>query len=194
MYRVLTAILIFTTIAWFLYALRSKMELVKGSIKKLLSNSTESFIKLKHPKSLNLSDLLYSLKKLSYFIAVICVFLLGATGFATYIITGKPLSGFLLVLHVTVSPIFAIAMTLSILLSVNEKYSSATNRIRIRVCFWLVVILTLIIMSSIVLSMYPIFSTDAQDILLNLHLTSALLFFIIGIYQSYLLLTSSSKE
>ena len=151
------------------------------------------------------------LKKISYFFAVISVLILAYTGFIPYFIYGEPISGFLLIIHVAVSPVFAVCMTVLILLGAHEhrfntpgqqrlsknvrskkgKNSISTKKPSLKVCFWLIVLLTIVVMGSIILSMYRIFGTRGQEILLTIHLVSSILFFVVGIIHTLLLIIKS---
>lgn len=154
------------------------------------------------------------LKRISYFFAVISVLILAYTGFIPYFIYDEPITGFLLILHVAISPVFAVCMTVVILFGAREhrfntpgqqrlsknirrkkdKVSISTKKPSLKVCFWLIVLLTPVVMGSIILSMYRIFGTRGQEILLTLHLVSALLFFVVGIIHTFLLINSKVLE
>ncbi len=210
MYRILTFITITFAAGWFFYALRSEKGKLKRSLRIVVSGSKKSFIKFKHPRSLLASDIITCLKTLSYFLAVLCVLLLALTGFLPYLIIGGPLSGLLLVLHVAIAPVFSICMTGVSLLWVQEHIFDKNDRqwlshilpdtrnkknvlqfsSEIKICFWMLILLTPFVMGSIIASMYPVFGTYGQEALLDLHFISALLFLIISITHTYFLLNS----
>ncbi len=210
MIRIVTLFIFLATFGWFFYATRPSMINVKEAVKKLVSAAVDSFMKCTNPRSLNVFDILKCIKVLLYCIAVICVVLLTLTGFMPYFITGGPVSGFLLMLHVSLSPVFAISMTLISLLWAHEQIFNTSDQQWLynnifgkkdkdvlshyqpvlKLCFWLLVFLTPFIMGSIIFSMYPVFGTGGQESLLTLHFSSALLFLIVSLVHTYLLLSS----
>ncbi len=212
MIRIVTLLIFLAAVGWFFYATRPSVINLKETVKKLASTAVDAYVKCKNPSSLNISDIVKCIKVLLYCIAVICVVLLTLTGFMPYFITGGPISGFLLILHVSLSPVFAISMTLISLLWAHEQIFNTSDQQWLynsifgkrdkdaishyqpvlKVCFWLLVFLTPFIMGSIILSMYTIFGTGGQESLLTLHFSSALLFLIVSLVHTYLLL--SSKE
>ena len=62
--------------------------------------------------SLQINNKFRSFKNSVYIIAILCIVILAITGFIPFLILGKPLSGFTLLLHVTVSPFFAVCMVI----------------------------------------------------------------------------------
>ena len=214
MYRILTFITIACAAGWFSYALRAEKGKIKGSVKVLLSGSKESFIKFRHPRSLHASDILACLKTLSYFLSVLSVLILSLSGFLQYLITGSPLSGFILVLHVSIAPVFSICMTVVTLLWAQEQIFDKNDRqwffqivlntrnkknvlpfsTALKMCFWMLILLTPFVMGSIILSMYSVFGTAGQRSLLDMHFISAFLFLIISIFHTYFLLNFQVPE
>jgi hypothetical protein len=60
--------------------------------------------------------------------------------------------------------------------------------------FWLLIFLALPLILSIVLSMFPLFGTHHQEILLALHGYVALVFTIVAIVHIYLVIQTKMKD
>jgi len=151
---------------------------------------------------------------LSYAIAAASVVLLALTGFIPYLLSGDSVSGVSLILHVAMAPVFAVCMTmLTLLWAHRQRFDSrdfswlrgiARRRIdestvaaaghspALKLSFWAMVILTPLIMGSIMLSMYPLFGTPGQRLLLTLHLVSGLLFVVVAVAQVVILVGASN--
>lgn len=214
MFRILIIILLFGAVTWFFYAMRSRMIELKMSSKNLFVRAVDSLKKFKNPRLLSFSDLINCLKVLSYFIVVICALVLALTGFIPYILSGDPPTGYTLILHVSAAPFFAVCITLLTMLGAHRHPFNKADRLKLKyifnpdrykenipakksalkISFWLLVFLAPVIMGSILLSMYPVFNTTGQEILLFLHLLSSLLFLIIGIVHTFLLINLSVIE
>ena len=214
MFRVLSLIILLIAVGWFLYAVLAKKERLKLSLDTLLRRVGDSFTKFKNPRKLITSDIIDGLRMLSYFIAVLCVIILSLTGFIPPLLLGIPMSGFLLVLHVSLSPVFAICMTLLCLLWAHQQVFDGSDRqwlnsllfgkdttgsnlkyhSAFKICFWLLILLTPFVMGSIILSMYPVFGTHGQHTLLMLHRVSAFLFLAVSMIHTFLLIDSSVPE
>ncbi len=200
MFRIITAIIILVLTGWFFLALRSRKGLLRLSASTLIAGTKASLGKMINFRSLSSSDIIRYMKILTYFIILICVLLLALTGFIPYIVSGATLTGFSLIIHVTVSPVFAVCFTILVLLEVrnqrfnetdlfvftnNSAQNSNTKTGTVsKTCFWLMVVLSPVIMGSIILSMYPVFGTAGQKILMILHYTGALLFLAAGIIHT----------
>jgi hypothetical protein len=113
---------------------------------------------------------------------------LAITGFYAFLIAQQPLSGYLLMLHCTAAPVFAVCMAvLTLFWSHRCRFSFGIDRritiseIAQKTCFWLIAMFLLPVTMSIVLSMFPIFGTDGQVFLYHLHRYSTLLLTIFAI-------------
>ena len=63
-----------------------------------------------------------------------------------------------------------------------------------KVAFWLIIFLALPLILSIVLSMFPLFGTHGQELLLNVHRYTALVFALVGIVHIYLVIRTKMQE
>ena len=98
------------------------------------------------------------------------------TGFLPVIITGGPVSGLILILHVAAGPVFAMCLAfLAITLAAKFRMQAGDAGHRVKWAFWLVLLFAIPLISSAILTMFPIFGTEGQHLLLHLHGYSALL-------------------
>jgi len=152
-------------------------------------------------------------RKLVYLLALLCFVVLAVTGFFPTLILGEHLSGYLLMVHATFAPVFAgCVAVLSVMWAHNCRFTknnlqqealtkttdSATGsekcKIGQKISFWLIVSLTVPLILSIVASMFPLFGTDIQKLLLNLHRYSALLLAIAAIVHTYLIILTQTRK
>lgn len=155
------------------------------------------------------------LRKLCFILAVLCFVVLLVTGFYQLLILGKHLSGYLLMIHATFAPIFAVCLAAMAcfwaqncrfdqddwgwLASLggcksSDKSSCWKSYTGQKICFWLIIILALPLILSVVSSMFPLFGTYGQELLLNTHRYTALLIVLTAIVHSYLLIRIKIDE
>ena len=155
------------------------------------------------------------LRKLLYLLALLCFVILVVTGFYPVLIHNEHLTGYLLVVHATFAPVFAACLAaLAVLWADNcrfdknywpwlqrvlgrEAVSKATvekYELLQKICFWLIVILALPTISSIILSVFPLFGTKGQEFLLNTHRYSVLLLALVAIVYIYLLIRTQMEK
>jgi hypothetical protein len=135
----------------------------------------------------NLS-LLGKLKRLSYLVALVCLALMALTSFVPRLIFGKPMGGYLLMLHVACAPVFIGcvafgALTWSFRWRLNEEdWEGICSLFRCQIrqalqnpgmpCklgLWLAILLAVPASLSMVFSMFPIFGTHGLENLFVLH-------------------------
>lgn len=150
-------------------------------------------------------------KKLLYLLVIFCVLVLVLTGFWQPLFYGTSLSGYLIMIHSTFSPIFIACFAILALgwskqnsfnrydcpwlmrflrrvlkLGVNvEKTENETFLPVRKITFWVLMFLALIVALSIVSSMFRIFGTNMQYFLMNLHRYSALIFVLVAMVHTY---------
>jgi cytochrome b subunit of formate dehydrogenase len=158
------------------------------------------------------SSLLGALKKLCYIVAVVCFVLLGLTGFWPVIVHGEHISGWPMILHATLAPIFAICLAiLALTWAAQNRFQEGdcpwlyrllrrVTRLALppqggpcpcaatsmKVTFWAIVVLALPLILSIVLSMLPLFGTHWQEFALAAHGWTALIFAVVVLVHTYL--------
>ncbi len=135
-------------------------------------------------------------KKAVYFLTLICLSVLALTGFIPYLILGAPLGGFALMLHVALSPLFILLVTVIVLGWANNRTFSSQNwnfvksgmfkksksdnsadEFYEKFFFWFIVLFS-ILTATMVLSMYPILGTVGQESILQFHRFSSVVLFI----------------
>ncbi len=152
-------------------------------------------------------------RKLVYLLALLCFVILAVTGFYPTIILGEHISGYLLMIHATFAPIFAICLAvLAVMWASNCRFNRndlpwfqrIVQRITLvksadeetvdkgsigqKISFWLIIFLALPLILSIVLSMFPYFGTYWQELFLFIHRYTALVFALTVIVHTYLLM------
>jgi cytochrome b subunit of formate dehydrogenase len=157
-------------------------------------------------------------RKLVYLLALLCFVVLVITGFYPTLALGENISGYLLMIHATFAPIFAICLAiLAVMWSGHCRFTgddwpwfdklvqrltlaqNTEQQVKTESClgqkitFWLIIFLALPLILSIVLSMFPYFGTYWQELLLNIHRYTALVFALTAIVNTYLLIRIKMK-
>lgn len=149
------------------------------------------------------------LRKLVYLLALLCFVVLVITGFYPVLFLNEHLSSYLLMVHATFAPVFAGCLAvLAVMRADNCRFDKtdwpwlqrllrrapvasppdAKYSLVRKICFWLIVVLALPVILSIVLGMFPLFGTEGQEFLLNLHRYSTLLLAAVAILHTYLII------
>jgi len=142
-------------------------------------------------------------KRLRYFFitaSVMLFLLLALTGLIPVVILAKPMSGLLLIIHVTVAPFFVVALMLTAIFWAHsqqfgqsdfiylkerghhKKNQNSSQHVKFfwqKLSFWLFLIFSVPAILSIILSMFPYFGTDGQITMLNIHRYSVLILMVI---------------
>jgi hypothetical protein len=136
--------------------------------------------------------------------------ILALTGFLPVIVLGTHLSGLLLVIHVTAAPLFAVSLSALALLWAHRlrfddsdwqpalgagKRDSdgkdALVRFAVKAGFWLSLTLSLPVMLTVILSLFPLFGTRGETLLIRLHGYSALLLLMSALGETYVIIAYS---
>ena len=159
------------------------------------------------------------LKKLVYLLALLCFLVLAVTGFFQRLVLGRSISGYGLMLHATAAPVFAVCLAvIALLWAHHHRFSEGdcpwlqrilkriirpktagetlykSSELLQKISFWLIVLLALPLILSIISSMFPLFGTHWQEVLLNVHRYSALLFALVVIVHTYLMVRTQMKD
>jgi cytochrome b subunit of formate dehydrogenase len=147
------------------------------------------------------------LRKLVFLLAILCFLILVVTGFVPRVVFGTVISGWWLMIHATAAPVFAGCVAVLAVLWANrnrldKNYWPLLNRIlgrqpksvvaperhelKLRICFWIVLVLSLPVILSAVVSMFPLFGTHGQEVLLQIHRYCTLLLSLFAIIYLYL--------
>lgn len=158
------------------------------------------------------ASLLGTLKKLCYLVSLVCFVLLAFTGFWPLLVRGEHIGGYLMMIHATLAPVFAICLAvLAIAWASRNRFLQGEwpwlrqllrqvtnlrvspmegrcdwNTVLQKTTFWAITFLALPLILSIVLSMLPLFGTHYQEIALAAHRWTALIFAVIVILHAYL--------
>jgi hypothetical protein len=152
------------------------------------------------------------LKKLAYLVAGACFLVLFLTGFGPRILLGVPLSGWLLMIHATFAPVFAVCVAFLAaswawqccfsgadwnwvvrFFTLKWKGILADCDLGWKLTFWAMIILFLPVSLSIVSSMFPIFGTHGQEFFFQIHRFSALALSLAALIHIYLVLRARCK-
>jgi cytochrome b subunit of formate dehydrogenase len=160
------------------------------------------------------------LRKLVYLLALLCFVVLAVTGFYPTLVLGEHISGYLVMVHATFAPIFAICLAVlavmwasnsrlagsdwpwfqrfvqrvTLVKSTGEETPPESSGLGQKISFWLIIFLALPLALSIVLSMFPIAGTHWQELLLGIHRYTALVFAIAVIVHLYLIIRCKTNE
>ena len=159
------------------------------------------------------------LRILVYLLALLCFVVLAVTGFYPTLVLGEHISGYLVMVHATFAPIFAVCLAvlavmwasrcrfaysdwpwlqriiqrLTLVKSIDEETPSKSPGLGQKVAFWLIIFLALPLILSIVLSMFPLLGTHWQELLLGMHRYTALVFALVGIVHIYLVIRTKMQ-
>ncbi len=158
---------------------------------------------------------LRDLKSSIYRVSLLLFIILALTGFAPVLLFGWHMSGVLMMLHVTVAPIFAVgAVALTLMYAQRQTFNQTDwdyfrqlvrrklNNKNIfaaglafwkKASFWLMLLLTVPMILSVVLMMYPWFGAEGQHALLQWHRYSAFLLTLVLILHLYLITLEHSR-
>lgn len=206
-YRVLSIIVIVASLYWLFSFLKNNKFSISRLINSFWDDFKNSFEKLKGTKSNNLQTNLILFKRFFYF-ATLFLFLLMALSAFIPVILGTSLGDIFLLVHVTVAPLFSIFVAILIILFAHSNRlnkddvidNSDKQKIKfnqggyLKVIFWLFTLFSLSAMISIVLNMFPIFGTEGQVYLLDVHKYSTLLLLLLVIFHSGLITVNSKQN
>lgn len=154
------------------------------------------------------------LRILVYLLALLSFLVLAITGFYPTLVLGEHITGYLVMVHATFAPVFAVCLAVlavmwarccrftggdwpwldrfvqRITLTTNpgDDTSRKSSGLGQKIAFWLVIFLALPLVLSIVLSMFPLLGTHWQEILLSMHRYTALVFAMVAILHTYFII------
>ena len=160
------------------------------------------------------------LRKLVYLLALLCFVVLALTGFYPTLVLGEHISGYLVMVHATFAPVFAICLAVlavmwarncrfngsdwpwfqrfvqrvTLIKSTGEEAPPQSTGLGRKISFWLIIFLALPLALSVVLSMFPLLGTHWQELLLGIHRYTALLFSLAAIVHIYLMIRCKTNE
>lgn len=137
--------------------------------------------------------ILQGLAHLAGWTVLVAVILLTCTGWSG-VWQARPLTGYALMAHVAIGVMFALALAIWVTLTAErytlaaERHSAAANPAPgwiQRLCFWMMAALSLPLILSIALNLFPLFSQSQQRALAQCHRYSALGFVLAAWSFSY---------
>jgi hypothetical protein len=133
----------------------------------------------------------FKVERLIYAVFLIAVLLMALSSFGM-ILVGESMHGWMLILHMSVAGMFAVALTALALLWAEQASFTRDPATRFyageKVAFWLTVAAGFSTILSAMLGMMSWFGTVGQSILLDVHRYSALVLLICAIFHGYRLL------
>jgi len=165
-------------------------------------------------------SLLGIFKKLVYLVALLCFVILAVNGFYAAVVLGKSVSGYWIMLQTTAGGVFAVCVAiLAVMWARRHRFNESdwpglqrileritlakrageeplnrSGRLGQKITFWLLVVLALPLILSMVSSMFSLFGTHWQELLLEVHRYSALLFALVAIVHIYLVIRTRMSE
>ncbi|HUU17129.1 MAG TPA: cytochrome b/b6 domain-containing protein [Sedimentisphaerales bacterium] len=156
------------------------------------------------------------LRILVYLLALLCFVVLAVTGFYPTLVLGEHISGYLVMIHATFAPVFAVCLAVLAVMWASRCrfvysdwpwFQRFVQRVTLvkssgeeaqckckstglgqKITFWLIIFLALPLILSIILSMFPLFGTHWQELLLGMHRYTALVFALVVIVHTYLVI------
>jgi cytochrome b subunit of formate dehydrogenase len=170
--------------------------------------------KKRQKKSTKKRSIVGILRILVYLLALLCFVVLAVTGFYPTLVLGEHISGYLVMIHATFAPVFAVCLAVlavmwasrcrlsysdwpgfqrfvqrvTLVKSSGNKTPHKSSGLGQKIAFWLIIFLALPLILSIILSMFPIFGTHWQELLLGTHRYTALVFAMVVIVHTYLVI------
>jgi cytochrome b subunit of formate dehydrogenase len=154
------------------------------------------------------------LRILVYLAVLFCFVVLVITGFYPLLILGKHITGYLVMVHATFAPVFAVCLAVlaimwaqrwcftsgdwpwferivrrvTLVKNPGDQTPHTSSGLGQKITFWLVIILALPLILSIALSMLPLLGTHWQELLLSMHRYAALVFSMVAIVHTYFII------
>ena len=139
-------------------------------------------------------------ERLIYWVYVLAVLLMAVSSLFMLLI-GDRMHRWMLILHMSVAPLFAVALTALAVLwaeqntrerSVGDPSYADRFHPGEKFAFWVVVLAGLVTITTAMLGMMTWFGSDGQAVLLDVHRYGALVLLIATVYQAYRLLAGRS--
>jgi len=164
-------------------------------------------------------SLMEVLRKLVYLLALLCFVVLAVNGFYAALVLGKSISGYWIMLQTTAGGVFAVCLAVlavmwasrcrfthsdwpwferivqrvTLVKSSSKEAPSKSSGLGQKMTFWLIIFLALPLILSIILSMFPLFGTHWQELLLGIHRYTALVFALVAIVHIYLVIRTKMQ-
>jgi hypothetical protein len=214
MYRIVTSLIIIIFIARLIWISRSRDWGFDWWKRNIDQNLTKLFKRMMMSGS---EGNIY--KRLRYFfvsISFLTFFILAISGIIPVVILNKHISGVFLIIHVTIAPVFVVALAMTAFFWAHFKQFNLSdfqfiNNLRdknhtnhqsyyqhpflLKVYFWVFLAFSVPAALSMIFSMFPFFGTEGQIALFNIHQYTALGLLIVAFfYVDFKLLFADLKS
>jgi len=144
------------------------------------------------------------LKKLVYLVGLLSFLILFLTGFVPRLLLGHVIHGYTLMVHATFAPVFAVCAAVAVvgyaqqcrltraewdwvLRLVRGPWNGllCDSALGYKLSFWAAAVLILPVALSMIASMFPIFGTHGQEVLMGIHRYAALALVVVVIVHVY---------
>jgi cytochrome b subunit of formate dehydrogenase len=205
MFRIIIALIIIFS-AVLIYKTLQRRNISRNTLWIMIKNE---FLVFKNFREYDPQPRIVLLRKMLYLLTLVFFLLLVFSAYLQILINGGPLTGWFLIIHVTVAPLFAVSLMLTILLWIHKQRFEWQDWFTVRqimqqkkfsvlqvnhlqfwnkLNFWIFTIASIPAMISIILQLYPVFDSDGMEYLRQVHRYSTLILFVVLIMHGYLLL------
>ncbi len=210
MFRIISIVAFIASFVWIFKYLKKSGISFKEISNYYFTELKNSRSDLKSIKLKSLSENLHSLQSVAYLLTILGFVIMLVTGFISLLFTGGALTGILLMIHVSVAPLISITFAMLVVLFAHsnrfndnditisteddgKKKIIYKDSAYLKINFWLISIFSLPAMASIILTMFPLFGTEGQINLLEIHRYSVLIISILVIFHIGLLSVNSKQ-
>jgi cytochrome b subunit of formate dehydrogenase len=205
MFRVILSVVVVSALAWIWITFRRK----KTKTVQLWQRMRKGFPEFRESGPAQAGSVLDRFRKATYLLSLACFLILAVSAYLQVLISGSPLTGWLLIIHVTAAPLFALGLMATVLLWAHRQRFNQQDWLYLqqilrqkkillmrssdagfwnKLSFWIFILSAVPAILSILLQLYPLFGSEGMEILLNIHRYSTLILFIVVVYHAYLLL------
>lgn len=210
MFRILSIVAFIVSFIWiFKYLKKSEISFREIS-NYYFTGLKNSCSDLKSIRLKTLTENLHSFQSIVYLLTILGFIIMLISGFISLLFTGGALTGILLMIHVSVAPLISITFAILVVLFAHsnrfndndiiisneddgKKEIKYKDSAYLKINFWLISVFSLPAMVSIILTMFPLFGTEGQINLLEIHRYSVLIISILVIFHIGLLSVSSKQ-
>lgn len=210
MFRILSIVAFIVSFIWIFKYLKKSEISFKEISNYYFTELKNSCSDLKSIRLKTLTENLHSIQSIVYLLTILGFIIMLITGFISLLFTGGALTGILLMIHVSVAPLISITFAILVVLFAHsnrfndndiiisneddgKKEIKYKDSAYLKINFWLISVFSLPAMVSIILTMFPLFGTEGQINLLEIHRYSVLIISILVIFHIGLLSVSSKQ-
>ncbi len=204
-FRAISALVLLILLATIAYDLKTLLKTWDAVYKFLADQVRLAFSSWRGMREKKAGRTFSLLRSLVYSLNALLFVLLAVTGFLPVLFLGDHLTGIMLVIHVTVAPLFALSLAGLALLWAHRlrfdesdwqflvgyrkqrsRNKEALVRFALKTGFWLVLVFSLPLILTVILELFPLFGTEGEEFLIRSHGYSALLLTLVALIGIYL--------